>query len=74
MQHIAPGKYKRAHYAFATSVMNLGFMLPSMVSGYVSDYLGYKYFFLWVLVATIPSFLAAWFVPFKKEEPELAKP
>jgi len=74
MQQIAPGKYKMAHYAFATSVMNLGFMLPSMVSGYVSDYLGYKYFFLWVLVATIPSFLAAWFVPFKKEEPELANP
>lgn len=73
MQQIAPGKYKMAHYAFATAVMNLGFMLPSMVSGYVSDYLGYKYFFLWVLVATIPSFLAAWFVPFKEveEEPEL---
>lgn len=70
MQQIAPGKYKMAHYAFATAVMNLGFMLPSMVSGYVSDFLGYKNFFLWVLVATIPSFLAAWFVPFKKEEPQ----
>ena len=45
MQQIAPGKYKMAHYAFATAVMNLGFMLPSMVSGYVSDYLGYKTFF-----------------------------
>jgi len=72
MQQIAPGKYKMAHYAFATAVMNLGFLLPSMVSGYISDYLGYKYFFLWVLVATIPSFLVAWLVPFKKEEPELA--
>ena len=72
MQQIAPGKYKMAHYAFATAVMNLGFMLPSMVSGYVSDYLGYKNFFLWVLVATIPSFLAAWFVPFKKIEEEEA--
>lgn len=71
MQQIAPGKYKMAHYAFATSVMNLGFMIPSMVSGYVSDYLGYKNFFLWVLVATIPSFLVAWFVPFKKAEAEL---
>ena len=68
MQQIAPGKYKMAHYAIATGIMNLGFMLPSMVSGYVSDFLGYKNFFLWVLVATIPSFLAAWFVPFKKEE------
>mgnify|MGYP002639731965 CR=1 FL=1 len=70
MQQIAPGKYKMAHYAFATAVMNLGFMLPSMISGYISDYLGYKMFFIWVMIATIPSFLAAWFVPFKEIETE----
>jgi PAT family beta-lactamase induction signal transducer AmpG len=45
--------------------MNLGFMLPSMISGYVSDYLGYQKFFVWVMIATIPSFLVAWLVPFK---------
>ncbi|NQT26576.1 MFS transporter [candidate division KSB1 bacterium] len=66
MQQIAPGEYKMAHYAFATAVMNLGFMLPSMISGYVSDYMGYKYFFLWVMVATLPSFFVAWLVPFKE--------
>ena len=64
MQQIAPGKYKMAHYAFATGIMNLGFMIPSMISGYLSDLLGYKIFFMWVLVATIPAFLAARFVPF----------
>lgn len=64
MQQVAPGKYKMAHYAFASGIMNLGFMIPSMISGYISDYLGYKTFFIWVLVATIPSFLAAYFVPF----------
>ncbi len=64
MQQVAPGKYKMAHYAFATGIMNLGFMIPSMLSGYFSDMLGYKIFFVWVLVATIPAFLAAWFVPF----------
>jgi len=66
MQQIAPGPYKMAHYAFATALMNLGFMLPSMVSGFISDYLGYQKFFVWVLIATIPSFLVAWFVPFKE--------
>lgn len=66
MQQIAPGKYKMAHYAFATAIMNLGFMIPSMISGYISDYLGYQKFFIWVLIATIPSFLVAWFVPFNK--------
>lgn len=72
MQQIAPGKYKMAHYAFASGIMNLGFMIPSMLSGYLSDLLGYKIFFLWVLAATIPALLAAKFVPFiylnKKQE------
>ena len=64
MQQIAPGKYKMAHYAFATGIMNLGVMIPSMMSGYLSDLLGYKIFFMWVLIATIPSLLVAYFVPF----------
>lgn len=68
MQQIAPGKYKMAHYAFATSLMQVGFLIPSMISGFVSDYLGYRKFFIWVLVATIPSFLVTWLVPFRETE------
>jgi Arabinose efflux permease len=75
MQQVSPGKYKMAHYAFATGIMNLGFMIPSMISGILSDHLGYKVFFIWVLIATIPSFLAAAFVPFghpdNKEQKEI---
>lgn len=71
MQQIAPGKYQTAHYAFATGIMNLGFMIPSMLSGYFSDMLGYKLFFFWVLVAAVPSLLAARFVPFKEIQPEV---
>ena len=66
MQNIAPGKYKMAHYAFGSGLMNLGFMIPSMVSGFVSDYLGYKEFFIWVLIATIPAFVVTWLVPLQK--------
>lgn len=68
MQNIAPGKYKMAHYAFGSGLMNLGFMIPSMISGFVSDYLGYKEFFIWVMIATIPAFLVTWFVPLQKVE------
>lgn len=68
MQQIAPGKYKMAHYAFASGIMNLGFMIPSMMSGYLSDLVGYKIFFIWVLVATIPALMAAYFVPFKNPD------
>ncbi len=70
MQQIAPGKYKMAHYAFASGIMNLGFMIPSMLSGYFSDLVGYKIFFIGVLIATIPSLLAAYFVPFTYDDPE----
>ncbi len=76
MQQIAPGKYKMAHYAFASGIMNLGFMLSSMFSGFMSDWLGYKIFFIWVMIATIPAIIFAWFVPFanpdnKEEEKKI---
>lgn len=64
MQQIAPGKHQMAHYAFASGIMNLGVMLPGMLSGYVSDMLGYQNFFIFVLFCTIPAFLITWFVPF----------
>ncbi len=70
MQQIAPGKYKMAHYAFATGIMSLGMMIPSMLSGFISDWLGYRDFFLWVMIATIPSFLVAWLVPIREVESE----
>ncbi|MRX74696.1 MFS transporter [Pedobacter petrophilus] len=70
MQNIAPGKYKMAHYAFASGLVNLGFLLPSMISGLLSDYLGYKTFFIWVLIATIPAFIVTWLVPLKPIEEE----
>ncbi len=64
MQQIAPGQHQMSHYAFASGIMNLGVMLPGMISGYVSDALGYKNFFIFVLLCTIPALLITWFVPF----------
>ncbi|PKQ64198.1 MFS transporter [Labilibaculum filiforme] len=68
MQQVAPGKYKMAHYAFATGIMNLGIMLPGMFSGFLSDWLGYKLFFIVVLFATIPILFGAKFIPFPHSE------
>jgi PAT family beta-lactamase induction signal transducer AmpG len=67
MQNIAPGKYKMAHYAFGSGLTSLGFIIPSMISGFVSDYLGYKEFFIWVLISTIPAFLITGLVPLNSE-------
>lgn len=73
MQQIAPGEHQMSHYAFASGIMNLGVMLPGMISGYVSDWMGYKHFFIFVLFCTIPALLITYFVPFtypdkKKQE------
>ena len=64
MQQIAPGEHQMSHYAFASGIMNLGVMLPGMMSGAVSDALGYRNFFVFVLFCTIPALLITWFVPF----------
>lgn len=64
MQQIAPGKYTMTHYAFATALMNLVLVPTQMASGPLAEWLGYRTFFIVVMVATIPSLLAAWFAPF----------
>ncbi|HXU61369.1 MAG TPA: MFS transporter [Polyangia bacterium] len=64
MQQIAPGRFKMTHYAFATSLMNLVLVPTQSVSGYLADKLGYRSFFVFVLVASIPSVIAAWKAPF----------
>ena len=68
MQQVAPGKYKMAHYAFATGIMNLGIMLPGMFSGFLSDWLGYELFFIVVLFATLPILFGTKFIPFPHSE------
>jgi PAT family beta-lactamase induction signal transducer AmpG len=64
MQQIAPGKYKMVHYAFATAWMNLVLWPTQTFSGKLADYLGYRHFFIFVLVASVPSLFAAWKAPF----------
>lgn len=56
MIHVSDGPQKTAHYAICTGFMALGMMIPGMWSGWLQDQIGYVSFFVWVLVATIPSF------------------
>ena len=68
MQQIAPGKHQMSHYAFASGIMNLGVMFPGMLSGWVSDMLGYQQFFCYVLLAAIPSLLITYSIPFTYDD------
>jgi PAT family beta-lactamase induction signal transducer AmpG len=55
---IADGAHKTAHYAIGTGFMALGMMLPGMVSGRIQEVIGYRWFFVWVCLACLPSVFA----------------
>jgi len=70
MQQLAPGKYATTHYAFGTGLMGLCMMITGAISGHLQVSMGYVTYFGFVMVATIPSFLATWFAPFNHSEDE----
>ena len=55
MISFANGKHKTAHYAICTAFMALGMMLPGMIAGWLQDMIGYKQFFIWVMICTLPA-------------------
>lgn len=61
--YVSEGEYKTSHFAIATGFMALGMMLPGMLSGFLQELIGYRYFFIWVLASTIPSFIIARYIP-----------
>ena len=67
MQQIAPGPYRTAHYTFASALMGLNMMLTGMISGKVEEWLGYRSFFILVLLMAIPSILVTLAAPFNVE-------
>jgi len=54
---VSEGPYKTVHYAISTGIMALGMMIPAMFSGWLQELMGYRWFFLWVMLTTLPSFL-----------------
>jgi PAT family beta-lactamase induction signal transducer AmpG len=57
------GEYKTSHYAICTGFMALGNMLPGMASGWIQEMIGYRSFFIWVMISGLPVFLV---IPFLK--------
>ncbi|MDG5767241.1 hypothetical protein QA596_07180 [Balneolales bacterium ANBcel1] len=67
MIYVSEGEHKTSHFAITTGFMALGMMLPGMFSGWIQELIGYPNFFIWVMIATIPAFIAAWFIPLDKD-------
>jgi len=67
MIYIARGRHATAHYAICTGFMALGLMLPGLWSGELQEWLGYRHFFVWVMLATIPGFVVTALIPLEAE-------
>jgi PAT family beta-lactamase induction signal transducer AmpG len=64
--YFADGEHKTAHYAMCTGLMALGMMLPGMMAGWLQELLGYKQFFLFIMLLAIPTLAV---IPFMKIDP-----
>jgi len=65
--YIAEGVSKTSHYALATGFMALGMMLPGLISGYMQEWLGYDGFFIWVVLAALPSLMLLKYIHYPPE-------
>lgn len=63
MIYFSQGVHKTAHYSICTGFMALGMMLPGMIAGWIQEQLGYINFFIFIMIATIPTLLI---IPFMK--------
>ena len=55
MMRFAEGPLKTSHYAICTGFMALSMLLPGMVAGYLQEWLGYKGFFILVMICCLAT-------------------
>ena len=58
MIYFANGEHKTAHYAICTAFMALGMMLPGLGAGWLQEHIGYRHFFIWVMLCSLPAYFA----------------
>ena len=55
MMRFAEGPLKTSHYAICTGFMALSMLLPGAVAGYLQEWLGYKGFFIMVMICCLAT-------------------
>jgi PAT family beta-lactamase induction signal transducer AmpG len=63
LMRLSKGEHRTSHYAIATGFMAMGMMLPGMASGWLQEAVGYRHFFLLVLVLGVPGLLTLPWLP-----------
>lgn len=65
----AKGDYETVHYAFLTALMAIGMALPTIISGYWQQDIGYTEFFIRACWLTIPGIaMSIWYVLRSKKQ------
>lgn len=65
--YYARGSHETAHYAIATAFMAAGMMLPGMLSGILQELMGYRLFFIWIMVCCAVTFVVSAFLKIDKD-------
>lgn len=53
------GEFRTSHYAIASALGALSLMLPGLVAGEMQEVMGYRHFFIFVLLSYIVTFIVA---------------
>lgn len=70
MIYFSQGDHKTAHYSICTGFMALGMMLPGMAAGWIQEQLGYINFFIFIMIAIIPTLII---IPFMKIDKDFGR-
>lgn len=65
--YYARGTHETSHYAMATAFMAAGMMLPGMMAGALQEWMGYRLFFVWVMVCCAVTFVVSSFLKIDEE-------
>ena len=68
--YFSEGEFKTAHYSLCTAFMALSMMLPGMIAGYIQEWVGYTWFFGFVMVCCLVTVAVTFLV---KVDPEYGR-
>ena len=68
--YFSEGEFKTAHYSLCTAFMALSMMLPGMIAGYIQEWIGYTWFFGFVMVCCLVTVAVTMMV---KVDPEYGR-
>ena len=68
--YYSQGAYKTSHYALCTALMALSMMIPGLFAGALQEWVGYRWFFIIVMLFCAVTFIVTALI---KIDPEFGK-